>query len=134
VVTSAVSPREISSIRIDTQKATVTVEHLYGHGHDNWSITPARGFESEADAWALPEHEERSDHGPLLRDVFDALLAGDPLPPTATDPARSFEIVAAIYASAAADGAVVTPAELATHPTHRSGFASPVTDMRDVGA
>ena len=58
----------------------------------------------------------------------------EPLPPTATDPARSFEIVAAIYASAAADGAVVTPAELATHPTHRSGFASPVTDMRDVGA
>ena len=66
--------------------------------------------------------------------MFDALLAAEPLPPTATDPARSFEIVAAIYASAAADGAVVTPAELATHPTHRSGFASPVTDMRDVGA
>ena len=125
---------QISSIRIDTQKATVTVEHLYGHGHDNWSITAAPGFEDEASAWALPDHEERSDHGPLLRDVFDALLAAEPLPPTATDPARSFEIVAAIYASAAADGAVVTPAELATHPTHRSGFASPVTDMRDVGA
>ena len=44
VVTSAVSPREISSIRIDTQKATVTVEHLYGHGHENWSITPGAGF------------------------------------------------------------------------------------------
>ena len=129
------SPRETSSIRIDTQKATVTVEHLYGHGHENWSITPAPGFEGEAAAWALPEHEERSDHGPLLRDVFDALLAGEPLPPTRRPiPARSFEIVAAIYASAAADGAVVTPADLATHPTHRSGFASPVTDMRDVGA
>ena len=130
VVTSAVSPRETSSIRIDTQKATITVDHLYGHGHDNWSITPAPGFEDEAAGWALPEHEERSDHAPLLRDVFDALLAGQPLPPTAADPARSFEIVAAIYASAAADGAVVTPAGLARHPTHRGGFASPVTDMR----
>ena len=41
VVSSTVSPRETSSIRIDTQKATITVDHLYGHGHENWSITPA---------------------------------------------------------------------------------------------
>ena len=60
----------------------------------------------------------------------DALLAGTPLPDTATDPARSFEIVAPIDASAAADGAVVTPADLASHPTHRRSFASPVTDLR----
>ena len=131
VVTSAVSPRETSSIRIDTQKATVTVDHLYGHGHENWRITPARGFEGEADSWAFPDREERSDHAPLLRDVFDALLAGEPLPQTADAPARSFEIVAAIYASAAADGAVVTPADLATHPTHRAGFESPVADHRE---
>lgn len=130
VVTSAVSPRQVSAVRIDTQKATITVEHLYGHGHENWQITPAPGFEAEAAEWALPEREERSDHAPLLRDVFDALLSGGPLPPTADEPARSFELVAAIYASAAADGAVVTPADLAEHPTHRAGFASPVTDVR----
>lgn len=132
VVTSAVSPRQTSSIRIDTQKATVTVDHLYGHGHENWRITPAPGFEGEAHAWALPEAEERSDHALLVRDVFDALLAGGPLPQTADEPARAFEIVAAIYASAAADGAVVTPADLAVHPTHRAGFESPVIDMRDI--
>lgn len=133
VVTSVVSPRQASSIRIDTQKATVTVDHLYGHGHENWRITPAPGFEGEAEAWTFPEVEEPSDHAPLLRDVFDALLAGESLPPTADEPARSFELVAAIYASAAADGAVVTPADLAAHPTHRAGFASPVADMRGVG-
>ena len=133
VVTSAVSPRQTSSIRIDTQKATITVDHLYGHGHENWKITPAPGFEDEADGWDLPAVEERSDHAPLLRDVFDAILAGEPLPPTADEPARSFELVAAIYASAAADGAVITPADLAAHPTHRRGFASPVADMRDAG-
>ncbi|MCR2800089.1 Gfo/Idh/MocA family oxidoreductase [Microbacterium sp. zg-Y818] len=134
LVTSAVSPREVSSIRIDTQKATVTVDHVYGHGHENWRITPAPGFEDEAAAWALPDAEERSDHAPLLRDVFDALRTGSPLPPTADAPARSLELVAAIYASAAADGAVITPADLAAHPTHRTGFASPVADMRGVGA
>ncbi|WP_345800551.1 Gfo/Idh/MocA family oxidoreductase [Microbacterium sp. AZCO] len=131
VVTSAVSPREVSAIRIDTQRATVSVEHLYGHGHENWSITPAPGTESDP-AWALPADEERSDHGPLLRDVFDALLDGTPLPDTATDPGRSFSLVAAIYASAAADGAAVTAEDLRSHPTHRSGFASPVIDQRRV--
>lgn len=132
VVTSAVSPRETSSIRIDTQKATITVDHLYGHGHENWSITPVAGCEDEAAGWALPEKEERSDHAPLLRDVFESLLTHAPLPATADAPARSFEIVAAIYASAAADGARVTPSDLAVHPTHRAGFASPVTDKRDL--
>ncbi|MFS0865799.1 Gfo/Idh/MocA family protein [Microbacterium sp. 179-B 1A2 NHS] len=134
VLTSAVSPRETSSIRIDTQKATITVDHLYGHGHDNWSITPAPGHEAEAEAWRFPDEEERSDHAPLLRDVFDALLAGAPLPATADAPARSFELVTAIYASAAADGAVVTPEILAAHPTHRAGLRSPVSDMRTSGA
>lgn len=130
LVTSAVSPRESSSIRIDTQKATITVDHLYGHGHENWRITPAPGFEAEAEGWTLPEAEERSDHAPLLRDVFDALLDEAPLPSTADAPARSLEIVAAIYASAAAGGAVITPDVLAVHPTHRAGFASAVTDLR----
>ncbi|WP_431074337.1 Gfo/Idh/MocA family protein [Microbacterium phyllosphaerae] len=130
LITSAVSPRETSSIRIDTQKATITVDHVYGHGHENWRITPAPGFEAEANSWAFPDVEERSDHGPLLRDVFDALLDGEPLPATADAPARSLEIVAGIYASAAADGAVITPELLGTHPTHRAGFASPVTDLR----
>jgi len=135
VVSSTVSPRQTSSIRIDTQKATITVDHLYGHGHENWAITPAPHVsEAEAATWALPEVEERSDHGPLLRNVFDALLAGAPLPSTADEPARSIELVAAMYASAAADGAVVTPADLAAHPSHRRSFESPVIDLRPSSA
>jgi predicted dehydrogenase len=131
VVSSTVSPRETSAIRIDTEKATVTVDHLYGHGHENWRITEAPHIDpDEAATWALPPVEERSDHAPLLRDVFDALLAGTPLPPTADAPARTLELVAAIYASAAADGAAVTPADVAGHATHRRGFESPVTDLR----
>ena len=130
VVTSAVSPRETSSIRIDTQRATITVDHLYGHGHENWRITPAPGFEDQAREWALPDAEEPSSHDVLIREVFDALRTGGPLPSVGDEPARSFELVAAIYASAAGDGAVVTPDALASHPTHRRGFASPVGDRR----
>jgi predicted dehydrogenase len=130
VVTSAVSPREVSSIRIDTQRATITVDHLYGHGHENWRITPAPGFEAQVAEWALPDVEEPSSHEVLIRDVFDALRTGAALPTVGGEPARSFELVAAIYASAAEDGGVITPDRLATHPTHRRGFASPVADRR----
>lgn len=131
MVSSTLSPREVSTVRIDTEKATITVDHLYGHGHENWRITRAPHVDpAEAEAWALPEAEERSGHEPLLRAVFDALRSGAPLPPVADAPARSIEIVAAIYASADADGAVMTPADLAAHPTHRTGFASTVIDLR----
>ncbi|MDR7187469.1 putative dehydrogenase [Microbacterium sp. BE35] len=131
VVSSTLSPRETSSIRIDTEKATITVDHLYGHGHENWRITPAPHVDpADAATWDITGPEERSDHVYLLRDVFDALRTGAPLPPTAAAPARSIELVAAIYASADAGGAVVTPADLAAHPTHRKSFASAVIDLR----
>jgi predicted dehydrogenase len=131
VVSSTLSPREVSSIRIDTEKATITVDHLYGHGHENWRITPAAHIDpAEAATWELTGPEERSDHEFLLRDVFDALRTGAPLPSTADAPARTFELVAAMYASADADGAVITPADLAAHPTHRRSFASAVIDLR----
>ncbi|WKK72347.1 Gfo/Idh/MocA family oxidoreductase [Rathayibacter oskolensis] len=38
----ALSPRQSSSIRIDTERATVELEHLYGHGHAHWRLTPHR--------------------------------------------------------------------------------------------
>ena len=77
VITSALSPRETSSIRIDTELATVTVDHLYGHGHEHWRITPAPHVDAEtAAAWALPEVEEASGHDPLVRDIYAALRVG----------------------------------------------------------
>ena len=130
VTTSALSPRETSSIRIDTELATVTVDHLYGHGHEHWRITPAPHVDAEtAAAWALPEVEEASGHRPLVRDIYAALQAGAPLPSTATDAARSFEIVTAIYSSATS-GAVVTPATLRDDVDRRRSLESPVTDLR----
>lgn len=130
VVTSALSPRQTSSIRIDTELATITVDHLYGHAHEHWRITAAPDVAPEVEAsWALPEVEEGSGHDPLVRDIYAALRSGAPLPPTATDVARSFEIVTAIY-SAATSGDPVTPASLRADAAHRRSLESPVTDLR----
>ena len=130
VITSALSPRETSSIRIDTELATVTVDHLYGHGHEHWRITPAPHVDAAtAAAWALPEVEEASGHDPLVRDIYASLASGEPLPSTASDAARSFEIVTAIYSSAAS-GAVVTPESLRRDADRLRSLESPVTDLR----
>jgi len=130
VITSALSPRETSSIRIDTELATVTVDHLYGHGHEHWRITPAPHVDPETAAgWALPEVEEASGHGLLVRDIYASLQTGAPLPSTASDATRSFEIVTAIYSSAAS-GALVTPTTLRDDADRRRSLESPVTDLR----
>jgi predicted dehydrogenase len=130
VITSALSPRETSSIRIDTELATVTVDHLYGHGHEHWRITPAPHVDAEvAAAWALPDVEEPSGHDPLIRDIYAALQAGEPLPSTASDASRSFEIVTAIYSSAAS-GAPVTPETLRADTDRRRSLESRVIDLR----
>ncbi|MFV0285326.1 MAG: Gfo/Idh/MocA family protein [Demequina sp.] len=131
VVTSAVSPREVSAIRLDTEKATVTLEHLYGHGHTHWRITPAPGVpEAEVAQWALPAVEEPSGHVPLLRGVYAALAEGGDLPPEASDPARSFEIVTAVYSSAAHEGARVTPALLRADVARMASLEAPVVERR----
>lgn len=134
VVTSAVSPRETSSIRIDTERATITVDHLYGHSHEHWRITPAPHVPAaEAGTWILPDEEEGSGHPPLIREVYDALRGGRPLPDVAADPARSFELVTAIYSSAAT-GRVVTPATLRDDAERRAGLESPVIERRPARA
>lgn len=104
-MTSAVSPRQASSIRIDTELATVELEHLYGHGHGNWRITPRPGQDAPA-GWAFPEAETPSGHDAYIDAVYPALASGGPLPSVAAAPARSMEIVAAIYASSERDAAV----------------------------
>lgn len=127
VITSVLSPRQTSSIRIDTEKATITVDHLYGHGNDNWSITPAQHVDpAEAAGWALPEPEEPSGHDVLLRDIYASLQSGQPLPVTAGTPAVAFEIGTAVYSSAAT-GRVVTPANLRDDAARSSSLEGPVT-------
>jgi predicted dehydrogenase len=130
VITSALSPRETSSIRIDTELATITVDHLYGHGHEHWRITPAPGVApAVVDGWALPPTEEPSGHDPLVRDIAAALRSGGPLPSTATDPGRSFEIVTAIYSSAAT-GRTVTRGMLRDDADRLRSLEAPIVDLR----
>jgi predicted dehydrogenase len=129
VVTSALSPRQASSIRIDTELATVTVDHVYGHSRDHWTITPAPGVPEETvDGWAFPTDDEGSGHTPLFREVYAAIVAGVPLPVLLEAPTRSFEIVTALYSSAAS-GVTVERRNLREDVDRVASLRSPIVAL-----
>ncbi|HEU5472237.1 MAG TPA: Gfo/Idh/MocA family oxidoreductase [Actinophytocola sp.] len=101
VVNSLLSPRQTSYLRVDFERATVELEHLYGYGDADWSVTPVPGHEDEVSAaWAEGLPGRPSGHAAQFAAVLDALEAGTPPPVTIADTAVTMELVAAIYASA----------------------------------
>ena len=129
-VSSVLSARQTSVVRVDTERATVEVEHLYGHSGAAWRITPAPGVtDDEAAGWALPADDEPSGHVPLLRAVVDALVAGDPMPDVVTQARRPLELVTGIYASATY-GHPVTRADLDADVRFATSLRAEVEDLR----
>ncbi len=101
VVNSLVSPREASYLRFDFEHATVELDHVYGYGDEDWTVTPAPGHEGPVgEAWAVGPAGVRSGHDAQLAAVLDALSAGMPPPVPLADTRRTVELIAAIYASA----------------------------------
>jgi len=130
VSTSVVSPRETSSIRIDTEKATIEVDHLYGHDPKSWRITPAPGIGAEeAAGWAFDDGSVASGHDALLGSVYASLLSGAGLPAVASEPARALEIVTAFYASAR-EGGQVDRVRVQSDASLRGTLEAPVADNR----
>lgn len=101
VVNSVLSPRQTTYLRLDFEHATIELEHLYGYGDSNWSVTPAPGHEQEVTAaWAEGLTGQSSGHAAQFAAVLDAVEAGTPPPVTIADTRPTMELVAAIYASA----------------------------------
>ena len=129
VITSAVSPREVSSIRIDTELATVTVDHLYGHSHENWRITRLRMSMPRRRLRGRCQRSRRR-AGTIRSSATSTRRSGRASRCLDGDGCRAlFEIVTAIYSSAAT-GAVVTPETLRGDADRRRSLESPVVDLR----
>lgn len=100
IVNSLLSPQEESRIRIDFERATVELVHLYGYGDQSWRITPAPGFEDEVNAaWEAGESGVNSGHHAQIAKVLDAVREGTPPPVTSAESLRTLRLVAAVYAS-----------------------------------
>lgn len=100
IVNSLLSPRETSIVRFDFTRATAEVEHLYGYGDDDWSITPAPGADDVAARWAALAGGVPSGHTAQLTAILDAIEHGTTPPVSPSEAFVTMELVAAIYRSA----------------------------------
>jgi predicted dehydrogenase len=105
IVNSALSPRQETYIRLDYQKATVELTHLYAYTKDNWRITlaptvPAAESEALMPAWQNFPPDVGSTHAAQL-DCFVANLdAGTPPLTSGPEARRTLELLTALYKSA----------------------------------
>ena len=122
VTSSLLSPRETSVGRIDTDRATAEVEHLYGYVDADWRVTPAPGHEDAAAWWAagVDTAAPRSSHTQQLGAVLDALDAGTTLPVSLREARDTMDLVAATYASAATGRPVARGEIRPGHPWYPS--------------
>ncbi|MFF6996515.1 Gfo/Idh/MocA family protein [Streptomyces sp. NPDC008313] len=107
VVNSVLSPDEVSRIRIDCERATVELTHLYGHGNADWRITPAPGTaEADVAAWRDFGTDVPSSHLAQLRELVASMRAGERPRASGADGRNSLELITALYKSAFTDTTV----------------------------
>lgn len=111
LVTSVVSPREETVLRIDCERATIELVHLYEYRNASWRVTPAPGCEDVVEEWERLPVDRGSAHGGQLEHVLDCMATGR-RPLTSGPGARqTIEVVTAIYRSGIT-GVPTTPADL----------------------
>ena len=123
VVTSLLSPRELSRIRVDTTGGTLEVNHVYGYSDADWSWTPAPdattaaslgrdpglpdasgsghpGSAGSEDTWAASAGSDLpSNHAAQIDQLVDDLLAGRRHDTTLASSRPTMEFITALYAS-----------------------------------
>lgn len=102
IVNSALSPRQETYLRLDYQRATVELTHLYGYTRDNWKLTPVQTTQDDSllQAWQSFPPDVGSTHGAQLT-AFIADRDAGRRPLTSGEEARkTLELLTAIYKSA----------------------------------
>lgn len=123
VVTSLLSPRELSRIRVDTTDGTLEVNHVYGYSDADWSWTLAPdataaaslgrdpglpdvggsghpGSAGNEDTWAASAGSDLpSNHAAQIDQLVDDLLAGRHHDTTLASSRPTMEFITALYAS-----------------------------------
>jgi predicted dehydrogenase len=157
VVTSLLSPRELSRIRVDTSGGTLEVNHLYGYMDEDWSWTPAPdateavslgrdpgrrstdgsegpGLADGNDVWAASaDRDVPSNHVAQIDQLVDDLLAGREHDTTLASTRPTMEFVTAVYASSI-EGATVHRRDLTSgnrfYDSLNGGFPADIISTR----
>lgn len=105
IINTCLCPRQETYLRLDCEKATVELTHLYAFSRENWKMTPANPDDS-ADitaAWENFPEDVGSTHGAQLVEMVGN-MDNNTVPLTSGDEARrTLEFLTAIYKSAFTD-------------------------------
>jgi predicted dehydrogenase len=111
IVNTSLSPRQETYIRLDYQRATVELTHLYGYNRDNWKFTPAPVAHDEGNAltqaWQSFPPDVGSTHAAQLAAFVANMDAGTRPLTSGPDARRTLELLTAIYKSAFTGEAVL---------------------------
>lgn len=100
VVNSVLSPRQETYLRLDCQRATVELTHLYEYENADWKFTPAPGFDHLSQQWNSNKWNHPSDHCSQLRAFLNDLNTGVPHSTSGDGAAQTLEFLTALYKSA----------------------------------
>lgn len=104
VINSALSPRQETSIRIDYQRATVELTHLYGYTRDNWKLTLAPTAAEEGNtlmqAWQQFPPDTGATHAAQLAQFIENMDANTRPLTSGEDARRTLELLTGLYKSA----------------------------------
>ena len=102
VVNSALSPRQETYLRLDYQKATVELTHLYSYTRDNWrfTLTPGAHDDGLLQAWQSFPPDVGSTHAAQLAALVADMDAGRRPLTSGAEARRTIELLTAIYKSA----------------------------------
>jgi predicted dehydrogenase len=102
IVNSALSPREETYLRLDFQKVTVELLHLYGYSNSNWKYTlPASSPDAEQlAAWEQIPDDYPTSQSAQLVPFLDAMDRGERPPVSGADVRRTMEFLTALYKAA----------------------------------
>ena len=124
VVNSALSPRQETYIRLDYQKATVELTHLYSYTRDNWRFTLSPAAQDEGNsllqAWQSFPPDVGSTHAAQLAAFVADMDAGRRPLTSGEEARRTLELLTAIYKSAFTGEAVRRASLLPGDPFYTS--------------
>jgi len=102
IVNSTLCPRQETYIRLDCERATVELTHLYAYQKENWKLTPADPVTATdmLAAWNAFPPDVGSTHGAQLNAMVENMDAGTAPLTSGPEARRTLEFLTAIYKSA----------------------------------
>ncbi len=102
IVNSVLSPRQESYLRLDFEKATVELRHLYRYTNDDWRYSLPEGSTDEEllTQWQTIPEDIPSSHGAQLTALLDCMERGERPLTSGPEARRTIEFLTSLYKAA----------------------------------